>query len=557
MKTLCRILALAAFLPFDTAAAGAADVPAEKWIPLFNGKNLDGWTAKIKGHELGDNFGNTFRVENGILKVGYDKYDNFNGQFGHLFYREKFSHYRLRVEYRFVGEQAPGGPGWAIRNSGVMIHGEAPETMGKDQEFPASIEVQLLGGNGKDERPTANLCTPGTNVVLEGKLFTPHCINSKSKTYHGDQWVTVEIEVHGSQVVKHIVEGKTVLEYTQPQLDDREPHARELIAKQGTLLEGGTISLQSESHPVEFRKVELLKLAEPQLKTYIYKQIGELAIKADVYTSGERAARPVVVSIHGGALIMGHREAVDRRLKDAFLERGYAFVSIDYRLAPETQLPAIIEDVEDAFRWIREKGPELFGADPKRIAVIGGSAGGYLTLTTGYRVKPRPAALVAFWGYGDLVGAWYSEPSPHPRHYQSKLSREEAFKQVAGPAISDARDRKGDGGGFYQFCRQQGLWPKAVSGWDPKTEAKKFVPYEPLRNVTDEYPPTLLIHGDKDTDVPYDQSVQMALELKKHKIEHKLITIPGGEHGLAGGDKNLIDQSYLEAIAFIRRHLEP
>lgn len=233
-----------------------------KWIQLFNGKNLEGWTVKIKGHELGENFADTFRVEKGILKVAYDKdkYKKFKGQFGHLFYRDKFSHYRLRVEYRFVGEQAAGGPAWAVRNSGVMIHGEAPETMGRDQDFPASIEVQLLGGNGTDERTTANLCTPGTNIVMEGELITRHCTNSSSKTYHGDQWVTVEIEVRGSKVVRHIVEGTTVLEYNEPQLDESDAHARELIAKQGKILESGTISLQSESHPVEFRRVELLKL---------------------------------------------------------------------------------------------------------------------------------------------------------------------------------------------------------------------------------------------------------------------------------------------------------
>jgi hypothetical protein len=243
------------------AASGGEQADKAKWIQLFNGKNLDGWIVKIKGHELGQNFGDTFRVENGVLRVAYDKYKTkFKGQFGHLFYRDKFSHYRLRVEYRFVGEQAAGGPAWAIRNSGVMIHGEAPETMGKDQDFPASIEVQLLGGNGTDDRPTANLCTPGTNVVMEGELITRHCTNSTSKTYHGDQWVTVEIEVHGNKIIRHIVEGKTVIEYNQPQLDEQDAHARELIAKSGKMLESGTISLQSESHPVEFRKVELLKL---------------------------------------------------------------------------------------------------------------------------------------------------------------------------------------------------------------------------------------------------------------------------------------------------------
>lgn len=236
---------------------------SEEWVQLFNGKDLSGWTPKIKGYPLGENYGNTFRVEDGLLKVSYDKYDKFAGKFGHLFYKDKLSHYRLRVEYRFVGDQCGGGPGWAIRNSGVMIHGESPETMGKDQDFPASIEVQLLGGSGSGERSTANLCTPGTNVVIDGKLITQHCNNSKSKTYHGDQWVTVEIEAHGAGVIKHFVNGEEVFHYSQPQLDERDAHAKELLAGGAMkLLPGGTISLQSESHPIEFRKVELLKLAE-------------------------------------------------------------------------------------------------------------------------------------------------------------------------------------------------------------------------------------------------------------------------------------------------------
>lgn len=236
----------------------------DKWIQLFNGKNLDGWTPKIRYHELGDNFGDTFRVEDGLLKVSYDKYDSFGEKFGHLFYKDKFSHYRLRVEYRFVGEQCKDGPGWATRNSGVMLHGEDPAGMGKDQDFPASIEVQFLGGLGRGARTTANLCTPGTNVVIGGKLFLPHCTTAKSKTYDGDQWVTVEVEMHGGKKVKHLIDGAVVLEYDEPQLDDRDTHSKELIAKAGgvKLLTEGTISLQSESHPIEFRKVELLKLDE-------------------------------------------------------------------------------------------------------------------------------------------------------------------------------------------------------------------------------------------------------------------------------------------------------
>ena len=259
-KRLFQCLFLLAFLGFALSAPAAE--PKEEWIQLFNGKDLTGWTAKIKGYDVGNNFGDTFRVENGVLKVVYDKYDKFDNRFGHLFYRDSFSNYRLRVEYRFLGQQVPGGPGWAIRNSGVMIHGESPQTMEKDQEFPASIEVQLLGGNGTDPRTTANLCTPGTNVVMDGQLITRHCTNSTSKTYHGDVWVTVELEVRGNKVIKHRVDGQTVLTYTEPQLDDRDAHAKGLIEKNGKPLMGGTISLQSESHPVEFRKVELLKLAD-------------------------------------------------------------------------------------------------------------------------------------------------------------------------------------------------------------------------------------------------------------------------------------------------------
>lgn len=256
---------IAAILLIGTTTLSAADKAEKgKWIQLFNGKNLDGWTPKIRYHELGENYKNTFRVEDGVMKVSYDGYDQFGEQFGHIFYNTPYSHYRFRVEYRFVGEQCPGGPGWAYRNSGVMIHGEDPKHMSKDQDFPASIEVQLLGGDGKKERTTSNLCTPYTNVVKDGKLFKPHCTKSTSKTYHGDQWVTAEIEVRGGKVIKHILEGKTVLEYSEPQLDDREEHSKELIKinKGEKMLTGGTISLQSESHPVEFRKVELMVLDE-------------------------------------------------------------------------------------------------------------------------------------------------------------------------------------------------------------------------------------------------------------------------------------------------------
>ncbi len=231
-----------------------------RWISLFNGKNLDGWNVKIAGYELHDNYKNTFRVENGVLKVSYDQYETFNGEFGHLFYKDKFSHYKLRVEYRFVGEQVSGGPDWAFRNSGVMLHCQAPESMAKAQSFPVSIEAQFLGGNGKDERTTGNLCTPGTHVVMNGKLITQHCTNSRSKTFHGDQWVTMEVEVRGDAAIKHFVNGEPVLEYEQPQLDDGDPDAQKLIINGEKMIRAGYIALQAESHPIEFRKVEILIL---------------------------------------------------------------------------------------------------------------------------------------------------------------------------------------------------------------------------------------------------------------------------------------------------------
>jgi hypothetical protein len=262
LPSLVASLLCAFFLPSSSSPAPPKP-NGDEWIQLFNGKNLDGWTPKVKGHELGDNFGNTFRVENGVLKVGYDQYKNFDGKFGHLFYKESFSHYVIRVEYRFVGDQVPGGPSWAVRNSGIMVHGQSPASMEKDQDFPVSIEVQLLGGSGSGERTTANVCSPGTHIVMDGKLVTRHCNNSTSKTYHGDQWVTVEVEVRGNKLIKHTIDGKTVLSYSEPQLDDGDVNAKKLLnsgAKK--MLDRGTISLQSESHPVEFRKVELRKLSE-------------------------------------------------------------------------------------------------------------------------------------------------------------------------------------------------------------------------------------------------------------------------------------------------------
>jgi hypothetical protein len=233
--------------PAPTPQVGTAD--QHEWLELFNGRDLDDWTIKFRGFPAGVNAFSTFAVEDGKLTVSYDQFGDFNGQFGHIVYnKEPFSHYILRVEYRFVGEQVSGGPKWAWRNNGIMYHSQAAEDMGLMQDFPTSMEFQLLGGDGEQARSTANLCTPSTQIVMNGELRRDHCIESSSETYHGDQWVTVELEVHGSELARHKVNGETVMEYGELQLDD------------GTPLAAGYIALQAETHPTEFRSVRLLNL---------------------------------------------------------------------------------------------------------------------------------------------------------------------------------------------------------------------------------------------------------------------------------------------------------
>lgn len=244
----------------------------KEWIQLFNGKDLNDWDIKIAGHDLNDNFGNTFRIDSGKMVVRYDQYDSFRYQYGHIFHKQKFSYYLLSVEYRFVGDQATGGEGWATRNSGAMLHSQSAQSMLRDQNFPVSIEAQFLGGLGNGERPTANLCTPGTNVFMADTLFTPHCISSRSKTYDGDQWVRAEFLVLGDSLIRHMVNGDTVLEYTKPQIGGGAVAPVDPNVKQdGKPLTEGYIALQSESHPIEFRKVELLELKgckDPKAKNY-------------------------------------------------------------------------------------------------------------------------------------------------------------------------------------------------------------------------------------------------------------------------------------------------
>lgn len=254
---------------FTATAQKAAN---KDWIQLFNGKNLDGWDIKIAGQPLNDNYKNTFRVEDGMLRIAYDQYTNFDGKFGHLYYNKPYSYYLLRYQYRFTGNQTPGGASWNIRNSGVMIHSQSAQSLSIGQDFPVSVEVQLLGGLDKGERTTGNICTPGTQVHINGELSMDHCVNSTSKTYNGDQWVSMTVLVLGDSIVKHIVESDTVLTYTKVEVgggfvskdyDFKSAHIDNVDywqKLQNTPLATGYIALQAESHPIDFKNIELLNL---------------------------------------------------------------------------------------------------------------------------------------------------------------------------------------------------------------------------------------------------------------------------------------------------------
>ncbi len=271
MKSILILLLLG--IPAFAQKNNSKKVSEPTWNELFNGKNLEGWDIKIRGYKLNENYGNTFRVQDGYLTVAYDQYDDFKMQYGHIFYKKPYSYYKLKTEYRFIGEQAPNGEGWAFRNSGIMIHGQPAHTMGLNQDFPISIEVQLLGGadDGKP-RTTCNLCTPGTTVWYDGKLDTRHCINSTSKTYPPNEWVTAELEVYGDSLIKHFINGEKVMEYTKPAMGGGVVSGYDPAIKiDGQAITGGSISLQSESHPVQFRKVSLLNLegcTDPKAKNY-------------------------------------------------------------------------------------------------------------------------------------------------------------------------------------------------------------------------------------------------------------------------------------------------
>jgi acetyl esterase/lipase len=290
-------------------------------------------------------------------------------------------------------------------------------------------------------------------------------------------------------------------------------------------------------------------------KTYTYKTVGDLPIKADIYRLPGDDVRPVLVWIHGGALITGKRGGPSLAQRKRYLDSGHVIVSIDYRLAPETKLAGIIEDVRDAIGWVRSKGPELYQIDPKRVAIVGHSAGGYLTLMAGFAVEPRPQALVAFYGYGDVDGEWYARPDPFYRQTRPLVRKEDAYKVIGTTPIAEGNVP--GRGLFYLYCRQNGLWPQEVVGHDPAKEPRQFDRFCPIRNVTADYPPTLLLHGDNDTDVPHEQSVAMAAELKRAGVVHELISIKEGEHGFDGRGMQdaQVSAAFDRIEMFLKKHL--
>lgn len=241
---------------------------SSEWLPLFNGENLDGWTAKFSGYEAGENLLETFRVNEGLLCADYSNWtEPFAGEFGHLYADGSYSHYILRVEYRFIGDQIEAGPGWAWRNNGLMLHGEAPEEIDLDQDFPSSLEVQLLGGrDGGGGRTTGNLCTPGTHVHMNGELLRQHVINSSYAAHDPTEWTTVEVVVNGAEEIRHYVEGEEVMRYQQLVLDENDPYAKQILdARQAAgndsaSLGEGSISIQAETNDCQFRTIEILPL---------------------------------------------------------------------------------------------------------------------------------------------------------------------------------------------------------------------------------------------------------------------------------------------------------
>ncbi|MGI9544323.1 MAG: 3-keto-disaccharide hydrolase [Cyclobacteriaceae bacterium] len=297
-SSLCVLVLFAVCQP--AATTNTVDPEKEDWTSLFNGTNLEGWDIKIAGYELNNNHNETFVVSDSMIRISYDNYEEFNDAFGHMYYKNPYSYYKMSFDYRFVGEQLKGGATWNVRNSGIMFHSQSAASNELGQGFPVSVELQLLGGLNEGERTTANVCTPGTTVEMGDTVSYDHCINSNSLTYHGDQWVHVEALVMGGESMTFIVEGDTVLSFQRPQVgggfisaeyDGKDwdqfgviRDKEDWIAKAGTVLTEGYIALQAESHPIDFKNLKLLDLCgcmDPKARNYKSYYVKEDAKKCE------------------------------------------------------------------------------------------------------------------------------------------------------------------------------------------------------------------------------------------------------------------------------------
>jgi len=293
--------------------------------------------------------------------------------------------------------------------------------------------------------------------------------------------------------------------------------------------------------------------AQETRRTYVYKVVQGCQIKADVFGAAAGANRAAVIWLHGGGLIFGSRTTPRPVFLEGLLEAGVVVISIDYRLAPETKLAEIVEDALDAWRWVREEGPAVLGIDPDRIAMAGGSSGAYLALLAGFHAFPRPRALASFWGFGDITTPWEAEPSAYYLE-QELISREQALLTVGVSALSEQIENV-DRAYFYLYCRQQGLWPIEVTGHDPRTEPRWFDEYCPVRNITPDFPPTILIHGTADMDVPYEESEALAARLNQAEVPHDFVTVAGAGHGLAGVAPDISAAADRRAVTFLLQQL--
>lgn len=315
------------------------------------------------------------------------------------------------------------------------------------------------------------------------------------------------------------------------------------------------------THTLSGQEIKLIGAEIPYTKdSFTYKIVDNLEIQADVYRYPGKELRPGIIWLHGGALIFGTRRMLPAEQMKLYLESGFTVISIDYRLAPETKLVEIIEDLEDAYAWVRSEGPALFNIDADKIAFVGHSAGGYLTLMAGFRLKPAPKALISFYGYGDITGSWLTQPDSF-YNKNPIISLDQALEYIGNTVISNpASDPQWPNGRakFYLYCRQQGLWPREVGGHDPLTEYDWYSDYEPLRNVTLEYPPTVLLHGEKDTDVPYEQSVLMAGALKQFNVNHEFISNPNWGHmfDATGMEDQAVQDAFSKLIIFLKSHVK-